>query len=168
VIVERQITKYFAAISWRDYKRWDYDVHIVSYIMARLQTMRLWCSHCQLYHGKITNDKIMMFTLSAISWRDYKRWDYDVHIVSYIMARLQTMRLWCSHCQLYHGEITNDEIMMFTLSAISWRDYKRWDYDVHIVVDQHSGLDFYSSSSLKQQSVCRHVAPLWHIILIQS
>ena len=33
-------------------------------------------------------------------------------------------------------------------------------------VDQHAGLDFYSASSLKQQSAGRHVAPLGHIILI--
>ena len=109
------------------------------YCIRQIEWMSEWLLNAklpnilQLYHGEITNDEIMMFTLSAISWRDYKRWDYDVHIVSYIMARLQTMRSWCSHCQLYHGEITNDEIMMFTLSAISWRDYKRWDYDAHIV-----------------------------------
>ena len=29
-------------------------------------------------------------------------------------------------------------------------------------------MDFYSASSLKQQSMDRHVAPLWHIILIPS
>ena len=53
--------------------------------------------------------------------------------------------------QLYHGEnklIFNDE--------------------VHFVLDQHAELDFYSASSLKQQSADRHVAPLWHIILIPS
>jgi len=37
------------------------------------------------------------------------------------------------------------------------------------VLDQHAELDFYSaSSSLKQQSAGRHVAPPGHIILIQS
>ena len=34
------------------------------------------------------------------------------------------------------------------------------DDDVHFVLDQHSKLDFYSASSLKQQSEGRHVAPL--------
>jgi hypothetical protein len=44
-----------------------------------------------------------------------------------------------------------------------------WDYDeIHFVLDQHTELDFYSASSLKQQSACRHVAPLGHIILIPS
>jgi hypothetical protein len=39
---------------------------------------------------------------------------------------------------------------------------------VHFVLDQHTELDFYSASSLKQQSADRHVAPLGHIILIPS
>jgi hypothetical protein len=34
--------------------------------------------------------------------------------------------------------------------------------------DQHAQLDLYSASSLIQQSVVRHVTPLWHIILILS
>jgi len=33
---------------------------------------------------------------------------------------------------------------------------------------QHAELDFYSASSLKQQSADRHVAPFGHIILILS
>ena len=56
-------------------------------------------------------------------------------------------------------------------SAISWRVQVnfQWDDDkVRFVLDQHAELDFYSASSLKQQSVGRHVAPLEHIILIQS
>ena len=55
--------------------------------------------------------------------------------------------------QLYHGEnkLIFNEI-----------------YEVRYVLDQHAELDFYSASSLKQQSVGRHVAPLWHIILIRA
>jgi len=34
------------------------------------------------------------------------------------------------------------------------------DDEVHFVLDQHTLLDFYSASSLKQQSADRHVAPL--------
>ena len=45
----------------------------------------------------------------------------------------------------------------------------QWDVDeVCFVLDHHAGLDLYSASSLKQQSADRHVAPLWHIILIPS
>jgi len=40
--------------------------------------------------------------------------------------------------------------------------------DVRFVLDQHAELDIYSASSLKQQSVGKHVAPLGHIILITS
>jgi hypothetical protein len=39
---------------------------------------------------------------------------------------------------------------------------------VDCVLDQHAELDFYSSSSLKQQSAGRHIAPLGYIILIPS
>ena len=45
----------------------------------------------------------------------------------------------------------------------------QWDDDeVRFVLDQHAYLDFYSASSLKQQSADKHVAPLRHIILIPS
>ena len=45
----------------------------------------------------------------------------------------------------------------------------QWDDDeVRFVLDQHAELDFYSASSLKQQSAGRHVDPLGHIILIPS
>ena len=48
--------------------------------------------------------------------------------------------------------------------------YNQWDDDdeVRFVLDQQAELDFYSASSMKQQFVSRHVAPLWHIILIPS
>ena len=37
----------------------------------------------------------------------------------------------------------------------------QWDDDeVHFVLGQHAELDFYSASSLKQQTAGRHVAPL--------
>jgi hypothetical protein len=52
-----------------------------------------------------------------------------------------------------------------------WREQInfQWDdYEVRFVLDQHAELDFYSDSSLKQQSAGRHVTPLGHIILIPS
>ena len=55
------------------------------------------------------------------------------------------------------------------LSVISWRkqvNVQRDDDEVRFVLDQYAELDFYSASSLKQQSAGRHVAPLGHIILI--
>ena len=56
--------------------------------------------------------------------------------------------------QVYHGE-----------NKVNFQ----WDDDeVRFVLDQYAKLDFYSASSLKQQSAGRHVAPLVHIILIPS
>jgi hypothetical protein len=44
-----------------------------------------------------------------------------------------------------------------------------WDDDeLRFVLDQHTELDIYSASLLKQQYSGRHVASLGHIILIQS
>ena len=40
--------------------------------------------------------------------------------------------------------------------------------EVRFVLDQHAELDFYSASSLKQQSAGRHVASLGHIIQIPN
>ena len=56
--------------------------------------------------------------------------------------------------QLYHGQIK----FIFNEN----------DVDVCFALDQNAELDFYSASSLKQQSVDRHVTPLGHISLILS
>ena len=64
----------------------------------------------------------------------------------------------------------NEQI--FTISW--WEQVKfQWDDDdddddVCFVLYQHVKLNFYSASSLKQQSASRHVMPLWHINLILS
>ena len=42
--------------------------------------------------------------------------------------------------------------------------HSRSDDDVRIVLDQHTYLEFYSTSSLKHQSTSRHVAPHGHKI----
>jgi len=57
------------------------------------------------------------------------------------------------------------------IAAISWREHVnfQWDDDdVCFELDQYAELDFYSASSLKQQSADRHVATLEHIILIPN
>jgi len=46
--------------------------------------------------------------------------------------------------------------------------YIRWYDDDLFVLDQHAQFDFYSASTMKQQSAVRHVAPLEHFILILS
>ena len=54
--------------------------------------------------------------------------------------------------------------------AISWREQVTFrsddNDDNRFVLEHHAKLDFYSASSLKQQFESKHVAPLWHIILI--
>jgi hypothetical protein len=61
--------------------------------------------------------------------------------------------------------LLNANSAIFQLSQVNFQ----WDDDeVRFVLDQHAELDFYSASSLKQQSAGRHVAPLGHIILIPS
>ena len=60
---------------------------------------------------------------------------------------------------------------LINFSAISCKkqvNFQWEDDEVRFVLDQHAELDFYSASSLKQQSAGRHVAPLGHIILIPS
>ena len=47
-------------------------------------------------------------------------------------------------------------------------NFQRDDDEVSFVLDQHAELDFYITSSLKQQSVGRHIAPLGNTILILS
>jgi len=41
------------------------------------------------------------------------------------------------------------------------------DGNIHFVLDQNTEFDFYSPSSLKQQTAGRHIEPLRHIILIR-
>jgi hypothetical protein len=52
-------------------------------------------------------------------------------------------------------------IQQFFNYIMARTSYFQWDVDeVHFVLDQYAELDFYSASSLKQQSAGRHVAPL--------
>ena len=61
--------------------------------------------------------------------------------------------------------LLNANIFNYIIVRINFQ----WDdNEVHFVLDQHAQLDFYSASSLKQQSAGRHVAPLRHIILVLS
>ena len=60
----------------------------------------------------------------------------------------------------------NEKFLSYILGRTS---YIWWDDDdVYFVLDQYTQLDFYSASSLKQHSVSRYVAPLWHIYVIQN
>jgi hypothetical protein len=56
---------------------------------------------------------------------------------------------------------------VFNANSAIFQQYHGND-EVCFVLDQQAELDFYSASSLKQQSADKHVAPLGHIILIPS
>jgi hypothetical protein len=69
---------------------------------------------------------------------------------------------------VYPGRLMNQNDVLCVLysyvenriGAISWQEqvHFQWDDDeVRFVLDQHAELDFYSASSLKQQSAGRHV-----------
>ena len=79
------------------------------------------------------------------------------------------------YCIIMHEWVIVVQRQLSNFSAIPWWEQVnfQWEEDddddeVHFVLDQHAELDFCSASSLKQQSVCRHVSPLRHIILILS
>jgi hypothetical protein len=60
---------------------------------------------------------------------------------------------------------TNSQFSNYIMARTS--NFKWNDDEVRFVLDQHAELDFYSASSLKQQTANRHVAPLGHNILIR-
>jgi hypothetical protein len=62
----------------------------------------------------------------------------------------------------------NDNSAIFQLHVYHLVNFQWDDDEVRLVLDQDAELEFYTASSLKQQSVGRHVAPLGHIILIPS
>jgi hypothetical protein len=67
------------------------------------------------------------------------------------------------HMNYYHYSAINLCHCMREQVNLQWNDD-----EVRFVLDQLAELDFYSASTLKQQSVDRHVAPLWHINLITT
>ena len=61
------------------------------------------------------------------------------------------------------------QFFSYIMARTSYFSKLQWDCDeVRFVLDQHAELDFYRANSLKQQSADGYVAPLGHIILIQT
>jgi hypothetical protein len=97
-----------------------------------------------------------------------KQYEIKRHRVNHIF-----LHIWTNTSQEWVNEwlLLNTSSAVFSATCISWRKQVnfQWDDDeVRFVLDLHAELDFYSASSLKQQSADRHVALLWHIILISS
>jgi hypothetical protein len=86
---------------------------------------------------------------------------------------LYVLSILLGHSRYYLINNQANLFVIFTLNflAILWREkvnFQWHDDEVRFVLDQHAELNFYSASSLKQQSADRIVAPLRHIILIPS
>ena len=58
----------------------------------------------------------------------------------------------------------NEQFFVYTMARTS---YIQWA-NLHFIINRRSQLDFYSASSLKQQYMDRHVAPLGNMTLIPS
>ena len=78
-----------------------------------------------------------------------------ISLVIYLFIKVK----WVSDCCLMPKERYFSYIIART-NYIGWDDN-----DVHFVPDQNVQLEFYSVIPLKQQSVCRHVASLGHILI---
>ena len=105
-------------------------------------------------------------TLSSFSWStDFKFCQgFVISISTTIQPRLT----------IFGPQLSSEWLLFKAKSAIFQlfhgenKFFQLNDDDVLFVLDQHAELDFYSASSLKQQSADKHVAPLGHIILIPS
>ena len=60
----------------------------------------------------------------------------------------------------------NEQFSSYFMARASYFEWN--DDETRFALDQHTGLDFYSASWLKQQSAGRCVAPLGQITLIPS
>jgi hypothetical protein len=63
---------------------------------------------------------------------------------------------------------TNTQLIWSSELLIESSQKKSDDDEVCFVLDQHTSLDFYSASSLKQQSTDKHVVQLGQNILLLS
>ena len=110
------------------------------------------------YHVQITAMVIRLAT-----YRQLCTYWNKIEIYYYIQVKEMVIRIYA----LWSERVI---IGQWSIFAISWQEqvtfWCDYDDDVCFVLDQHTEQDFYSDSSLKQQSAGRHVAPLGHIILI--
>ena len=143
-------------------------------------------SHSQIDRAKM---KSFCFTVKYLSIVDWWHLLYDRiwHTTIWIKKNVNTIP-WILNIRSHTSEKNPSNTLSFTNLKCEWVSdycltpneqcisyimartrYFQWnDDDFLCVLDQHGELDFYSASSLKQQSSGRHVAPLGNIILIPS
>jgi hypothetical protein len=97
---------------------------------------------------------ISMLSVEFCNKNLYIKISFLAFLLAYVLSEWLLFYTNSAIFQLYHGEnkLIFNEMMM----------------NLHFVLDQHAEVGFYSASSLKLQSVDRHVAPLGHIILIPT
>ena len=112
--------------------------------------------------GIITWEGVMVFnaTFNNISVMSCR----SVLLVEETRALRENHRPATSQWQTLSHKVISTTSLLSGIRTITRDD----DNDVRFVLNQHTWLDFYSASSLKQQSSVRHIAPFEHIILIPS
>jgi hypothetical protein len=94
-----------------------------------------------------------------------------------VLEKIEALTLEKEECIPHNirGNITRASFVLScqysNFPTMSWREQLnyQWDDDkIRFLLDQHTDLDVYSASSLKQQSAGRYVSPLGNIILIPS
>ena len=105
-----------------------------------------------------SNEKIVFNNDFCLTF--YSNW-LEMIMMALLLQKIHTIILiaWLIDCE------ENSNLVLFYISKFY---YNTFQLKVIFWIDQHAELDFYSASSLKQQSAGRHVAPFWHIILIPS
>ena len=100
-------------------------------------------------------------TITAV-WTNFFEW-----VIAFFHSEYFIKKFVLSTPTFYMGV---SEWLLFNANSRREHVNFQWDDDdeVRFVLDQHSELDFYSASSLKQWSAGKHVTLLGHIILILS
>jgi len=120
------------------------------------------------------NLSFSLFFFAKLSWTTFQKLSILTQPTAEMVEEVSdnTSPEKCTICDPPVSKACVSEWLLFNnCSAIPRREQVNFQCDndeIRFVLDQHTELDFYSASSLKQQSVDRHVAPLGHIILIPS
>jgi hypothetical protein len=144
------------------------------FLLCTLCCLFLWiflfdCPFGILWH-LLDNHEVRMpiMILSKYVPGKYILWKSQTHAWQYVILPTEHVHHRVINYQLVSDYCLEPTQQFFTISW--WEQVNvQWDDDeVRFALDQYTQLDFYSASSLKQQSADRHVTPLWNVILIPS